>query len=153
MSDDNIRTIAMDEGEKAFKVKLPREIGYVEIRTDGVGPDGDPVIGVDVVSQSERQPASDHYLYYPRFDRDCTVLLVARPGPRMLEQRRQVEWFASIIKKHDAGDHFACPETCPVRMIEQEHEHVFEDSEPNGMCIADMDCIVTYGQYKAAPDQ
>jgi hypothetical protein len=110
------RTVLMHDDEAVIKIKLPRRIGYVEIRTDGVnGPTGYPVIGVDVVSKTRATPAADGRLYEPRFDRDCAVVLIGRPGPRMLEQQRQLAWFEKAIRLHDSGDHTECPDTCPAK--------------------------------------
>lgn len=99
-----------------LRVDLPHGIGYVEIRTGDVhGPTGYPVIGVDVISQARNTPAEDGRLYEPARDRDCGVVLVGRPGPRLLEQQRQVKWFEKVIRKHDSGDHTECPESCPAK--------------------------------------
>jgi hypothetical protein len=115
---DPLKIYEMSSGE-AVTVKLPHGIGYVEIRANGVnGPTGYPVIGVEVISQSRNTPAADGRLYEPRFDHDCGVVLIGRPGPQLLEQQRQVEWFERVIKMHDRGDHTECPETCPAKAIE-----------------------------------
>jgi hypothetical protein len=114
---DEHRTIDMHDDETTLRVQLPGRIGYVEIRTGNVnGPTGFPVVGVEVVSATQHTPADDGRLYSPTFSaRDDTVVLVGRPGPRLLEQQRQVKWFEKVIKLHDSGDHSECPETCPAK--------------------------------------
>lgn len=106
----------LSPGDSA-RITLPHGIGCVEIRTEGSvhGPTGYPVIGVDVISDTKHTPATDGRLYEPVRGGDCGVVLVGRPGPRMLEQERQVKWFETVIRKHDGGDHSACPETCPAK--------------------------------------
>jgi hypothetical protein len=110
------KNIILEPGDEA-RITLPNGIGYVEISTAGSvhGPTGYPVIGVEVVSASKNSPAADGRVYEPARDRDCGVVLVGRPGPKMLEQERQVRWFENVIRKHDSGDHSECPETCPAK--------------------------------------
>lgn len=108
--------LPMKAGDTA-RITLPNGIGYVEIRTAGSvhGPTGYPVIGVEVVSEAKNSPAADGRIYETVRDRDCGVVLVGHPGPKMLEQERQVKWFESVIRRHDSGDHSECPETCPAK--------------------------------------
>lgn len=110
------KVFTMEPGDSA-RIILPHGIGYVEIHAGGHvhGPTGYPVIGVDVVSETKRTPAADGRNYEPARDRDSGVVLVGRPGPKMLEQQRQVKWFEKIITMHDSGDHTECPETCPAK--------------------------------------
>lgn len=97
--------------DKTLRVLLPDGIGYVEIRTDGInGPTGYPVVGVDVVSLARRTPAADGRLYEPRFDHDCGVILIGRPGSKLAGDLR----VAAVLEAHDAGNHSTCPATCPV---------------------------------------
>jgi hypothetical protein len=112
----NYQELTLDPGDSA-RIILPHGIGFVEIRTGGSvhGPTGYPVIGVDVISETRHAPAEDGRIYEPARDHDSGVVLVGRPGPRLLEQERQIKWFAEVISKHDTGDHSICPETCPAK--------------------------------------
>jgi hypothetical protein len=114
---DEHRTIDMHDDETTLRVQLPGRIGYVEIHTGYAhGPTGFPTVGVEVVSATQHTPADDGRLYSPTFSvRDDTVVLVGRPGPKLLEAQRQVEWFEKVITKHDSGDHSECPDTCPAK--------------------------------------
>lgn len=101
---------------ESVKVDLPHEIGYVEIRTGGVnGATGNPTIGVEVVLSSTRTPAADGRIYEPIRDRETGIVLIGRPGPKMLEEQRRNEWFKKVIRKHDSDNHSECPETCPSK--------------------------------------
>lgn len=148
MSDEH-RTVFMQDDEKILRVRLPEGIGYLEIRTGGVnGPTGYPAVAVEVVTDPHT-PAADGRLYSATYTvRDDTVVLVGRPSPELLEMQRAIEYAGKVIKLHDSGDHSKCPESCPAKSGEPTHEHVFEDSELTGLCIADMDCMVTYERYK-----
>jgi hypothetical protein len=110
----DIPTIPMTD--KILRVQLPDGIGYVEIYTGGVnGPTGYPAVGVDVVSKTKHTDAADGRRYWPQFDHDCGVILVGKPGPRLLEQQRMADWAGRVFRKHDSGDHSECPDTCPAK--------------------------------------
>jgi hypothetical protein len=108
--------LTMPMTDKTLRILLPDGIGYVEIRTGNVhGPTGYPVVGVEVVSYTKNTPAADGRLYEPARDRDSSVVLIGRPGPRLEEQQRQVAWFEKVIRLHDSGDHTECLATCPAK--------------------------------------
>lgn len=115
MTDDDIFHVGFPDGYKYLRVKLPDNIGYVEISQGNVhGPTGFPVIGVDAVSQTKDTPADDGRNYTPARDRDSGVVLVGRPGAKMLEEERFMKRAADIIRAHDSGEHAFCPDTCPA---------------------------------------
>lgn len=105
--------------QKYLRIKLPHGIGYVEISQGNVhGPTGFPIIGVDAVSETKDTPAADGRNYEPARDRDSGVVLVGRPGAKMLEEERFMKRAADIIRAHDSGDHTGCPDTCTGRPAE-----------------------------------
>lgn len=66
--------------EETLSVELPDGIGVVHIRTDNVeGRTGDPVVAVEVVSDSLDTPATDGRYYEAHYDSmQETIRLVGR---------------------------------------------------------------------------
>lgn len=108
------RHVIIRRGEPPMRIELPDGIGYVEIRTTGVhGATGYPVIGVEVVSETQHTDAADGRRYYFQSSAHGGVL-IGEPGPQMIARERLAQELAHVIKAHDAGDHSLCPATCPA---------------------------------------
>jgi hypothetical protein len=147
-----LRVERMHDDEGILRIHLPRGIGFVEIRANSIhSQTGYPMIAVELVCDEER-PAADGRVYEQRFKFDGSLLYaIGKPGPKLLEQERFMREMAEVITAHDSGDHTKCPPSCPTMATNQHaHDHCFGgDVGDDEMCIADPNCTLTFGQYRA----